>query len=64
MENVSNVMINWFDENYLKANFSRFTFILFNKSFRAEDTGVFHINGVNILAQNVSNYLVLLWIVN
>ena len=45
LENVSNVMLKWFDENKMKANPEKCQYIMFNRN-QKDDVNVINVNNV------------------
>jgi len=48
LENVSNIMLRWFDDNMMKANPEKFQFIVFNTNSKADDVYTIKINDITL----------------
>ena len=51
LETVSSIMIDWFEANHLKANPSKFQYIVFNKSSNPNDVSVLNVKDNTIQAE-------------
>ena len=56
LENVSNVMLKWFDENMMKANPEKFQYIIFNRN-KKDGVNVINVNNVVIESSPVVKLL-------
>lgn len=52
LENVSKIMIDWFDINHMKANLSKFQYIVFRNSPKPDEIELLNVNNVIIEAQS------------
>jgi hypothetical protein len=57
LEIVSNVMINWFNENMMKVNPEKFQYIVFGKNIKADDVHVINVNNAVIESKSVVKLL-------
>jgi hypothetical protein len=57
LEIVSNVMINWFNENMMKVNPDKFQYIVFGKNIKADDVHDINVNNAVIESKSVVKLL-------